>query len=295
MHARAVAASASALLGLVALLLPTSGARADHEAVRPAVIAHRGASALAPENTLAAVDRAHRLGFTWVENDVQRTRDGVLVVLHDAGLARTTDVERVFPGRSPWRVRDFTAAEIARLDAGGWFGRRFAGARVPTLRQYLARVERNRQSLLLEIKNPRLYPGIGGQVLDELDRAGWLDRRHRSRLVIQSFDAPTIRTVHRLRPAVRTAVLGAPTVAELREYARFADQINPRYTKLTVGYVAAAQRLRGPHGRPVEVCAWTVDRPVDALIAAGHGVDCLITNRPDVVRRALSVFWTSLP
>jgi glycerophosphoryl diester phosphodiesterase len=290
MHARAVAGTASALLGLVALLLPTSGARADHEAGRPEVIAHRGASAVAPENTLAAVDRAHRQGFTWVENDVQRTRDGVLVVLHDPGLARTTNVERVFPGRSPWRVRDFTAAEIARLDAGSWFGRRFAGARVPTLRQYLARVDRNRQSLLLEIKHPKLYPGIARQVLNELGRAGWLDRRHRSRLVIQSFDAPTVRTVHRLRPSVRTAVLGSPTVAQLREYARFADQINPQHLKLTVGYVAAVQRLRGPHGKRVEVCAWTVDRPVDTLLAAGYGVDCLITNRPDVVHRALSVF-----
>ncbi|MGW0931387.1 glycerophosphodiester phosphodiesterase [Streptomyces sp. NPDC002644] len=290
MHARAVAATASALLGLAALLLPVSGARADQEAGRPSVIAHRGASALAPENTLLAVDRAHRLGFTWVENDVQRTKDGVLVVMHDAGLARTTDVERVFPGRAPWRVRDFTAAEIARLDAGGWFGSRFRGARVPTLRQYLARVERNRQSLLLEIKNPRLYPGIARQVLNELGRSGWLDRRHLERLVVQSFDAPTVRAVHRLRPAVRTGVLGSPSVARLREYARFADQINPQHLKLTGGYVAAVQRLRGPHGRPVEVCAWTVDRPVDTLLAAGYGVDCLITNRPDVVRRALSVF-----
>ncbi|MER5480568.1 glycerophosphodiester phosphodiesterase family protein [Streptomyces sp. NPDC002734] len=290
MHARAVAATASALLGLVALLLPISGARADHESGHPAVIAHRGASAMAPENTLLAVDRARRLGFTWVENDVQRTKDGVLVVLHDVGLARTTNVERVFPGRAPWRVRDFTSAEIARLDAGSWFGRRFKGARVPTLRQYLARVDRNRQSLLLELKNPTLYPGIARQVLAELRRSGWLDRAHLKRLVIQSFDAPTMRTVHRLRPAVRTAVLGAPSVDRLREYARFADQINPQHLKLTVGYVAAVQRLRGPHGRPVEVCAWTVDRPVDTLIAATYGVDCLITNRPDVVRRALSVF-----
>ncbi|WP_281259550.1 glycerophosphodiester phosphodiesterase family protein, partial [Streptomyces glaucescens] len=96
---------------------------------RPAVIAHRGASAYAPENTLAAVDKAAELGIEWVENDVQRTKDGELVVIHDDSLRRTTDVETVFPDRAPWQVRDFTAAEIARLDAGSWFGPAYAGAR----------------------------------------------------------------------------------------------------------------------------------------------------------------------
>ncbi|WP_307797725.1 glycerophosphodiester phosphodiesterase family protein, partial [Streptomyces laculatispora] len=99
----------------------------------PLVISHRGASAYAPENTLAAVDKAAELGFDWVENDIQFTRDGVLVVIHDTDLKRTTDAEEVFPGRAPWAVKDFTAAEIARLDAGSWFGARYAGTRVPTL------------------------------------------------------------------------------------------------------------------------------------------------------------------
>ncbi|GAA2933784.1 hypothetical protein GCM10011428_59180 [Streptomyces violaceus] len=116
----------------------------------PLVIAHRGASAYAPENTLAAVDKAAELGIPWVENDVQQTRDGELVVVHDDNLRRTTDAEEVFPGRAPWKVKDFTAAEIARLDAGSWFGPAFAGARVPTLEQFVDRVERHHQKLLLE-------------------------------------------------------------------------------------------------------------------------------------------------
>ncbi|NED08346.1 glycerophosphodiester phosphodiesterase, partial [Streptomyces sp. SID6648] len=87
---------------------------------------------------------------------------------HDESLARTTDVEEVFPDRSPWKVKDFTAAEIARLDAGSWFGPEYAGARVPTLEQYLNRLDRNHQKLLLELKSPGLYPGIEQQTLKVL-------------------------------------------------------------------------------------------------------------------------------
>ena len=199
MHARAVAASTTALLGAVALLLPLSPARAAESSARPLVIAHRGASAYAPENTLAAVDRAAALGVDWVENDVQRTRDGELVVLHDDSLRRTTDVEEVFPDRAPWKVSDFTAAEIARLDAGSWFDAAYAGARVPTLEQFVHRVEEHRQRLLLEIKNPQLYPGIERQIVKVLGNEGWLDRGHvRGRLVVQSFSADSVRTVHDL-------------------------------------------------------------------------------------------------
>ncbi|MDL5200915.1 glycerophosphodiester phosphodiesterase family protein [Streptomyces sp. ALI-76-A] len=288
MHARAVAATTTALLGTAFFLLPPSDARADEDGGRPTVVAHRGASAYAPENTLAAVDKAAELGTTWVENDVQRTRDGELVVLHDDSLRRTTDVEQVFPGRAPWKVKDFTAAEIARLDAGGWFGAAYAGARVPTLQQYVRRVERHDQKLLLEIKNPELYPGIERQTLKLLSNEGWLDRRHLAdRLVVQSFSADCVRTVHHLKPGVTTGFLGTPPVSDLAVYAAFADQVNPSYGSLSRGYVSAVHAFTGPHGRPLEVFTWTVDDAETARLVAGYGVDGVITNKPDVVRGAL--------
>ncbi len=224
---------------------PASPARAAGGR-RPAVIAHRGASAYAPENTLAAVDKAAELGIRWVENDVQRTKDGELVVIHDDNLRRTTDVEEVFPGRAPWKVKDFTAAEIARLDAGSWFGPAYAGARVPTLEQYVHRVERHHQKLLLEIKNPELYPGIERQTLKVLSNEGWLDRSHLAgRLIVQSFSADSVRTVHELKPGVKTGFLGTPPVSDLLGYAGFADQINPSYGSLSTAYVSAVQAFDG--------------------------------------------------
>jgi glycerophosphoryl diester phosphodiesterase len=291
MHVRAVAAATTALMGGTALLLPTSTAhaadRAADRAGRPLVVAHRGASAYAPENTLAAVDKAASMGFSWVENDVQRTKDGKLVVIHDATLARTTNVEQVFPGRAPWNVKDFTAREIARLDAGSWFAAGFRNARVPTLEQYLNRLTRNRQNLVLEIKNPQLYPGIEKQTLKVLGDKGWLGSSHvKSRLVVQSFSTDTVRTVHRLRPAVRTGFLGKPAVSDLSWYATFSDQINTSHTSISRGYVAAVHTFSGPHGKPLQMLTWTVNDAANARRAAGFGVDGIITNKPDVVRDA---------
>ncbi|MFD9121449.1 glycerophosphodiester phosphodiesterase [Streptomyces bottropensis] len=286
MHVRAVAAATTAFLGATVLLLPTSAAHAAADTENPLVVAHRGASAYAPENTLAAVDKADEMGFEWVENDVQRTRDGRLVVVHDATLTRTTNVEELYPERAPWNVADFTAAEIARLDAGSWFDDEYAGARVPTLEQYMRRVSRNHQKLLLEIKNPQLYPGIEQETLKVLGNEGWLGPAHLDRLVIQSFGADAVRRVHELRPAVKTGLLGTPDIADLPEYATFSDQINSSYTTISESYVATLHALVGPHGKPLEILTWTVNDAVNARRVAGYGVNGIITNKPDVVREA---------
>ncbi|WP_318198724.1 glycerophosphodiester phosphodiesterase family protein [Streptomyces sp. MCL20-2] len=285
--------TAAALLGAGALLLPADQPEAPDQVAaqraNPVVVAHRGASGYAPENTLAAVDAADALGIDWVENDVHRSRDGVLVVLHDTDLKRTTDAEEIFPDRAPWAVKDFTAAELAKLDAGSWFGEQFTGARIPTLTQFLHRLERNRQKLLLEIKSPATYPGIERDIIRTLGRSGWLDRSHvRDRLVIQSFGADSVKTVHALRPDITTGFLGTPAVADLPSYAAFTDQINPSYATIGADYVAAVQRLKGPHGKRLRVNTWTVNKAADAVKARDYGVDGIITNFPDVVRDATS-------
>ncbi|MEV6565235.1 glycerophosphodiester phosphodiesterase [Streptomyces kronopolitis] len=279
--------AAGALLGLSALALSPAAQAAPH-GHPPVTVAHRGAASYAPENTLASIDAAARLGFDWVENDVQRTKDGELVILHDSSLARTTNVEQVFPGRSPWNVSDFTLREIERLDAGSWFGAKFKGEQVPTLEDYMDEVEHNDQSLLMELKSPELYPGIERETLRELRSEGWLNSAHlKDRLVIQSFNADAIKTVHKLEPEVRTGYLGNPSVADLPKYAKYCDQINPVHTVVTRDYVAAVHGLKGPHRRPLDLYTWTVDDPATAVKVAGLGVDGIISNKPDVVRAAV--------
>ncbi|MFC4612468.1 glycerophosphodiester phosphodiesterase [Streptomyces maoxianensis] len=296
MYARPAAATAAAALGVSALLLPGPAAEATTQTAaqtagrhcEPLVIAHRGASAYAPENTIAAIDLAADMGFAWVENDVQRTKDGELVVVHDDSLARTTDAEQRFPSRAPWKIKDFTAAEIATLDAGSWFGAKWAGARVPTLRQYLNRVDENGQKLLLEIKKPELYPGIEKDTLRVLREEGWLDRLHvKHKLVIQSFGADSVKAVHQQRPDITTGFLGTPAVADLPSYAAFTDQINPSHTSISAEYVAAVHRLKGAHGERLWISTWTVNDAAGAARVNGFGVDGIISNNPDVVRDAV--------
>ncbi|EFL26983.1 glycerophosphodiesterase [Streptomyces himastatinicus ATCC 53653] len=288
MQIRPAAALSGALLGVSALFLPTAAqAAAGTSHHHTVTVAHRGASAYAPENTLAAVDAADDLGIDWVENDVQRTRDGELIIMHDTTLNRTTDVEQVFPDRAPWKISDFTLDEIEKLDAGSWFGSKFAGEPVPTLEEYLDRVSDNHQKLLMEIKAPELYPGIERQSLRELRREGWLDRKHLKRLIVQSFSADSVQAVHKLRRDVKTGFLGTPAVADLPRYAEFADQINPSHTTIDAAYVKEIQAVRGAHGRPLEVYTWTVNDGPTAVKVARMGVNGIITNKPDVVREAL--------
>ncbi len=279
-------------LGLAALAVPAAASQAAAqsaaEQAAPVIIAHRGASGHAPENTVAAAQVAADLDTSWVETDVQRTADGELVLMHDTTLDRTTDAEELFPDRAPWNVSDFTAAEIAQLDAGSWFGEEFAGEPVPTLTDFLDELETNDQQLLLELKAPDLYPGIEEEILAELDAEGWLDEAvPGERLVLQSFDEASMRTAHELNPDVEIGFLGTPEVADLPAFAEFADQINPTYRDLSADYVAEVHALTGPHGNPLEVHTWTVNDAETAADVTALGVNGIITNFPDVVRDAV--------
>lgn len=263
--------AAIVLIALTSTLTPVVPATA---ASAPLVVAHRGASAYAPENTVAAFELARDRGADMFELDVQETEDHRLVLMHDTTLGRTTDVEEVFPGRAPWRIGEFTLAEIRRLDAGSWFSRKYAGEAVPTLGEALRAMRDSGLGLLLEIKEPRLYPGIEARVAEEIGR----DPAWRGRIVVQSFDWNSMRRFHGLMPRVPIGLLGTPRITELPGLARFADQINPPYADVTAEYVRRVHRLR------MKVLAWTVDDPAAVRRLIGAGVDGVITNKPDVVR-----------
>ncbi|MDA0638494.1 glycerophosphodiester phosphodiesterase family protein [Nonomuraea sp. MCN248] len=236
-------------------------------------VAHRGASAHAPENTIEALLLAARQGADMVEFDVRETRDHALILMHDTTLARTTDVESVHPGRAPWRVADFTLDEIRELDAGSWFGSAFRGTRVPTLREALRAMSRTRLGLLVEIKTPRLHPGIERRAAVELRRS-W-----DGPLVVQSFDWDAMRAFHRLMPDVPVGLLGTPSPGELRGLAAFAGQINPPYRDLTRDYVRAVQALG------MQVFTWTTDDPGVMRRLGSYRVDGILTNWPHVLAR----------
>lgn len=246
----------------------------------PQVVAHRGASSEAPENTLAAVRRAVGCDADHVEVDVQRTRDGALVVVHDTSLARTTDVRRVFPRRAPWLVGDFTLDEIRRLDAGSWFSPDHAGARVPTLEEVVEVLRPTGTGLLLELKAPALHPGLAQDVAVALQAIpGYVDEAVADqRLVVQSFDHAAVAEHKELEPAIPVGVLGNPARHELRALATWADQVNPAHWAVGRAFVETVQR----HGLRCQV--WTVNRVTAMRRATSFGVDGIITDRPRHLR-----------
>ncbi|MGQ9896820.1 MAG: glycerophosphodiester phosphodiesterase family protein [Acidobacteriota bacterium] len=213
-------------------------------------IAHRGASAYAPEHTLAAYRLAIEQGADYVEPDLQLTKDGILVCLHDATLERTTNVRTVYPDRGKveiingqrrqvWPVVDFTLAELTRLDAGSWFGPQFAGERIPTFQEMID-VVRGRAGIYPEIKSPASYAARGfdmPRALLDILKQNQLDRpgaNPRTPVIIQSFDAQSLRHLRRLGcrlPLVFLIDDEAPgdwiSPTGMRRIRRFADGVSP--------------------------------------------------------------------
>jgi glycerophosphoryl diester phosphodiesterase len=150
----------------------------------PAIMAHRGASGLAPEETRPAYLLARELGADYLEADIQRTRDGVLIALHDDDLSRTTNVAEVFPDRAKDPVETFSYAELMKLDAGSWFNEArpqwarpsFQGVKVLTLEELVDIAEGgyHQPGIYLETKSPERFPGIEKQIVELLTRRGWI-------------------------------------------------------------------------------------------------------------------------
>ncbi len=206
------------MAALVASLLVSASMANDAQYQRKTLVAHRGASAYAPEHTLAAYRLALEQGADFVEQDLQITKDGVLVCLHDLTLERTTNVEEVFPerhrvekGTKTWPVSDFTTGEIAQLDAGLWFDAKFTGARVPTWQEAIDLV-RGQAGLFPETKGPEVYGSLGfdmeALVLAELRKNG-LDAGADARtpMIIQSFSPDSLQKMYAMGTKVPLVLL----------------------------------------------------------------------------------------
>lgn len=256
--------------------------------VRPVlVIAHRGASSYAPSDTLPSIRQARKRDADVVEVDVRQTRDRVPVALFDASLAPTTNVERVFPDRRPWRVGSFTLPEIRRLDAGSSFGPAFAGTGIPTLNGVVRATRRLDLGLIVEIKTPQRYPDIAHHVLRELrSHPGWPEGGRSKRgplyLEVESFDWALIRRLDRQVPQLWLGLAGPVPPTRLTDVAAYADAVNPQHSNVDAAYIEQAHRAG------LDVKLWSVNDPHSARRAIRIGADGIYSHRPDMVRRVLS-------
>lgn len=244
----------------------------------PDVIAHRGSSGVAPENTAAATRLAVRQDADFVEIDVQRTKDGKLVNFHDCTMERTTDIEEVYPGRPGYRVSDFTWDELRGLDAGSWFSDKYAGEPIITVDRVIDLIE-GRSGLLAEISPCGHYDASLPADLAELlqERPRYVERAlANGQLGVQSFETDDAQGFKNLMPEVPVGFLDAdrPTEAELIALSEWADQVNPQYTVTDQALVDRVHQLG------MEINVWTVDEPGAMRMMAGLGVDGIITDYP---------------
>lgn len=237
---------------------------------KPWVIAHRGASGSAPENTMVAFQRAVELGAEFIETDLHLTRDARFVAIHDATLDRTTNGHGA--------VRDMTLAQLRELDAGKWFDREFMDERIPTLEQILQFANDRDVVFYLELKYDSAW-GMHHALVGALRGV-----ENASRTMVISFDRAQIEAVRKLDPGIMTgflvdAVDGDPVQTTIDVGAR---QLCPRADLVTPELVKRA------HEKDLLVATWTVDNPEDMRRLIDAGVDGVMSNFPDRLRAVVS-------
>ncbi|ALC85419.1 glycerophosphodiester phosphodiesterase [Bacillus sp. FJAT-22090] len=234
-------------------------------------VAHRGATGYAPENTIAAFDLAVDMKADYIEIDVQRSKDGELVLIHDTTVDRTTD--------GTGKVGDLTFEQLRSLDAGSWKGEQFAGEPIPTFEEILDRYH-GKIGILIELKAPELYPGIEEQVAEVLKERN-LDKPQNEKIIIQSFNFESVKRVDQLLPKVPVGVLTSnradTTLEALQEFSTYADWFNPSYGIVT------EELVNQVHSQGMQIGSWTVRSQEAADFLFEMGVDAIISDYPDYV------------
>jgi len=229
---------------------------------KPVVVAHRGASGIAPENTLSSIRRALEIGARMVEIDVHTTSDGEIVVMHDPDVSRTTDGSGLISGMS--------LAQMRRLDAGSWFGPEFRGEAVPTLDEALDLVGGS-ADLCIEVKSasPR-------QVIGKV-----LEHRYLEHAIIFDFNHPRLYEAKKLQPGVRALALGVSHDSLTSVDPGLCNAVGCPFSKVDGELVEKAHRLG------LAVFVYTVNQADEMRRLAVLGVDAIITNLPQLALEVL--------
>ncbi|WP_420827423.1 glycerophosphoryl diester phosphodiesterase [Devosia subaequoris] len=232
------------------------------------VQAHRGASALAPENTFAAFRKAAEQGAKWVELDVALLGDGTLVVIHDVTIDRTTS--------GSGALSDMGRADLDGLDAGSWFDDAFVGEPLPTLDAVIVELGELGLNANVEIKQHAHH-----RSLDQLVRtvqAAIARRAPRTEIMISSFDPEALRAMHKLEPALEMAMLWErpPEDWETQLAAIPASTIHMHYKALSIGLLKETSK------RGIKVRAWTCNNPVQLMSFWDAGLAGVITDDPSL-------------
>ncbi len=266
---------------------------------KPLVIAHRGFSYAAPEHTFAAYDQAIAAGADFIEQDVQRTKNGVLIVIHDGTVDRTLSGDA---SSCRGNVGNHTLAELKSCSAGRWFIETFpsraraeyATLRIPTLLEVLRRYKSNAR-FYIETKDPEKYAGIEREIVEMLRAEGLLDPfpDGSPRVYIQSFSEASLEQFKALEPSLPrirlTPRVGSATLRVMLDAVRnYAIGIGPNIDDVDEALVSAA------HARCMVIHPYTANSPGEISSMVALGVDGMFTNRPDLARQATGSTGTGI-
>lgn len=240
----------------------------------PRIVGHRGAKASSPENTLAAFRRAHAQGASWVEFDAKLTKDGEVVIIHDATLDRTTD--------GTGNVAERTLREIRALDAGAWFGPEFAGERVPMLVEALALFVELGMGFNIEVK-----PCPGREAETAAACCAVLAKHWPATSpvpILSSFKRASLEAARDAAPHIPRGYLAEELGKTWRADVAVLGcaAVHPGWKLLT------RQQVRDIKEAGLKALVWTVNEPERARELVAWGVDSIITDCPDVVGAALA-------
>lgn len=245
------------------------------------IIAHRGASGLAPENTTAAFSKAMEYHVDMIELDVHLSKDDSIIVMHDHNVERTTNGEG--------DIENLTYAEIKKLDAGSWFNEKYNNEHVPTLREVLQFVN-GRTTVLIELKWPSegIYKNLVKNVIQTIKEC-----HAESWVIIQSFETKYLQEMHTLAPEIPChqlifAVSNALSFSQGRSMHIGEFKPLPHVKSVNISYKFLNKNfVQSMHEKGLTVFTYTVNSEKDMQRAIEMGVDGIITNRPDIAKHIL--------
>ena len=237
---------------------------------KPLLFAHRGFSGRYPENSPIAFQAAlEKTASDGIESDVHITKDGKLVIFHDASVERTSNGQGF--------IKDHTFEEMLQLDIGSWMSPEFAGQHVWDLGQLLDFCKESKLLLNMELKNYEVfYEGLEQMVADEICK-----RQMQDQVFVSSFNHISMQQFKNLCPEIATGLLYDKPFLDIDHYIQRsnADNMHPRYMLLQ--YQPELMDLY--HGRGMKVNTWTVNEEADMRDMITRGVDCIISNYPDLL------------
>lgn len=235
-------------------------------------LAHRGVSSLAPENTMASFRKAVEVGADGLEFDVQLSKDGIVVVIHDEKLDRTTSGSGL--------VKDYTLDELHNLDAGSWFGGDYTGELIPTLDELLDEFAGTNLVFNIELKSGIvLYPGLEEKVIKAVTA-----RKLEAQVVISSFNHYSLVTCRELNSDLRTGML---YVAGLYEPWNYARQLGCYSVHPLFYHLQHPELVMGFREHNLPIYAWTVNETAYMELMVAGGIDAIITDRPQDLKKIL--------